>query len=101
MHKRGDLRRRLRSNHLGKHSTGSSTLRRTLGKLLADELGLVKQNKNDRYWFGEDGEKKLRDWMCDHAKIAFQLDPNPREIETALIARFGKLLALNKEGNVL
>jgi hypothetical protein len=88
------------TNHLGKHSTGSSTLRRTLGKLLADELNLVKHPKGDRYWFGTDGEARLRDWMIVHAKITFLLDQSPRLIETAFVSNFGQNLTLNKNGKI-
>ena len=93
---KGDLRRRLLRNHLGKHSTGSSTLRRTLGKLLADELELTKQSKGDRYWFGTDGEARLRNWMIDHTRMAFQLTSNPRNIEIGIIEFLGPCLPFNK-----
>lgn len=97
---KGDLRRRLINNHLGKHSTGSSTLRRTLGKLLADELALMKYPKGDRYWFGTDGEQSLRNWMIKHTRVAFHSAVSPSEDEELILLKLGLFLPLNKAGNI-
>jgi len=96
-HSRSTLRKRICSNHLGKHSTPQSTLRRTLGKRLTEQLGLVRQAKaGKKYWYGPDGEARLRQWMIDHTKLAWQEDDVPREIEAAILGSGEIVLPLNK-----
>ncbi len=91
------LRKRIRSNHLGKHSTPQSTLRRTLGKRLTEQLRLVRQAKaGKKYWYGPEGEARLRQWMIDHTILAWQEDDIPREIEAAILSASDILLPLNK-----
>jgi hypothetical protein len=94
---RSTLRKRICSNHLGRHSTPQSTLRRTLGALLRDQLQLVRYPKaGRRYWFGREGEARLRQWIVDHALLTWQEDDNPKEIETAILSDAGSVLPLNK-----
>jgi len=63
-----NLRERIR-NHFGGNSSGA-TLRRSLGSLLASELGirLRRTGKSERLTFGA-GEAALSDWMCEHAQV--------------------------------
>ncbi len=94
---RSTLRKRICSNHLGKHSTPQSTLRRTLGALLKDQLDLVRHPKAGRkYWYGPEGEARLRQWMIDHTVLAWQEDDTPREIEAAILSSGEIILPLNK-----
>ena len=96
-HSRSTLRKRICSNHLGRHSTPQSTLRRTLGSLLKEQLGLVHHPKvGKKYWYGPDGEARLRQWMIDHTMLAWQEDDIPREIEAAILSAREILLPLNK-----
>jgi hypothetical protein len=46
-------------------------------------------------WFGEDGKRKLTQWMVEHAKIAWMTDKRPREIEAKIFATYGYALPLN------
>jgi hypothetical protein len=95
---RSTLRKRICSNHLGRHSTPQSTLRRTLGALLKNELRLVRHPKaGGKYWFGEKGEADLRQWMMDHALLAWQEDEEPREVEAVILADADFVLPLNKQ----
>ncbi len=99
--KNGTLRKRIRNHHLGKHTTEQSALRRTLGSHLCAELRLDRQEKGKgKYWYGFDGEARLRDWMFNHAQLAWCEDLHPREIELEFIKSHGKLLPLNKEGQL-
>ena len=94
---RSTLRKRICSNHLGKHSTPQSTLRRTLGALLRGQLDLVRYPKaGKKYWYGPDGEARLRRWMIDHTILAWQEDDTPREVEAAILSSGLIILPLNK-----
>jgi len=77
------LRSRICGNHL--HGTARrSTLRKTLGCLLADEIGLSPVRLSGaKYHFGED-EPKLTTWMEAHARVCWVDTPRPWEVESEL-----------------
>lgn len=83
------------------HCTGNaegSTLRLTLGCLLADELGieLRRVGSGKRLTFS-DGEAVLREWMAATALVAFIEHPTPWVPEPEIIGRLD--LPLNIEHN--
>lgn len=84
---------------LVRHATGDasrSTLRLTLGVLLADELGLALGIHKARPNWGPDGEAKLSRWMSEHARIAWAVHPEPWTVENELLVH--ATLALNIDG---
>ena len=92
--------------HFSTGKTGSSTLRRSLGGLLAEELLLAGQPRNRSNPegfanFGLDaaGDARLTDWMLEHLRLAVW--PSPAavvldEIETAVLVRLTPPLNLDK-----
>jgi hypothetical protein len=83
------------------HYTGNaegSTLRKTLGCLLADELGiqLRRVGSGTRRTFVE-GEQALSAWMAANAYVSWVVRDRPWELEEELIA--GLDLPLNLQGN--
>ncbi|WP_395453308.1 GIY-YIG nuclease family protein [Azospirillum melinis] len=75
-----------------------STLRLTLGCLLAETLGieLRRVGSGNRLTFGP-GEVILSAWMAENALVCWQEDPRPWEAEDALIRSVS--LPLNLQGN--
>jgi len=75
-----------------------STLRRTLGCLLSQKLGLClqKTGSGKKMNFGE-GEKKLSEWMADNAFVTWIVQPDPWNWERALIEAARP--PLNLDGN--
>ena len=69
--KADDLATRLLRKHLGARTTGSSTLRRTLGALLRVELNLIPVARGKRkhprdatnFRFDDESEKRLSNWL--------------------------------------
>ena len=94
-----NLRKRIRSHFRGNAS--GSTLRLTLGSLLSDELCLQlrRTGRTERLTFGK-GESVLSEWMGDHARVCWCIDPEPWLIEAKLISELVLPLNLdqNKEG---
>jgi hypothetical protein len=92
-----NLRKRLRQHYT--RTAAASTLRRTLGCLLAEELGLQLRrvgSSERRTNFGE-GEQQLSTWMANNAYVSWVVREQPWELEDELI---GKLdLPLNLKGN--
>jgi hypothetical protein len=90
------LRHRIRYHYKG--NAEGSTLRKTLGILLADELGvqLRRVGSGKRMTFGP-GEQDLSDWMAENALVAWIVDREPWLLEARLIA--GLDVPLNLEGN--
>lgn len=95
---RSHLNRRLRT-HYGGNASGS-TLRLTLGCLLADRLTieLRRVGSGQRYTFTNPGEQVLDRWMDAHAFIAVLPCERPWVIE-ADILQSGLPLPLNISGN--
>lgn len=90
------LRKRIRNHYRGNAS--GSTLRLTLGSLLAPELGLQlrRVGRTERLTFG-DGESALSEWMDEHARVCWYVDPEPWLIESKLISEL--TLPLNLDQN--
>jgi hypothetical protein len=84
------------------HFTGNaegSTLRLTLGCLLADTLGikLTRVGSGVRYTFTNPGEIKLDEWMAKNALVCWVEHPRPWELEEELLKTLS--LPLNLDGN--
>jgi hypothetical protein len=64
-----------------------STLRLTLGCLLADTLGiqLRRVGSGKRLTFTNPGEQRLDAWMADHARVAVHPTDRPWEVEHHLL----------------
>ena len=92
-----NLRKRLRT-HYGGNAEGS-TLRLTLGCLLAEELGIVlrRVGSGKRYTFTTPGECRLDDWMSRHAFVTWIEADRPWELEREILAS-GLALPLNIHG---
>ncbi len=93
---RQNLRKRIRYHYRG--NAYGSTLRLTLGCLLAQRLGIQLQRtgRTGRLTFG-DGEKKLSEWMGTNAFVCWAETPAPWEVEEQLIRRVS--LPLNLDQN--
>jgi hypothetical protein len=92
-----NLRKRLRQHHA--RTAAASTLRRTLGCLLADELGLQLQHVSSsgrRTNFGS-GEEALSAWMAENALVSWVIRDQPWELEEVLIGELD--LPLNLKDN--
>jgi hypothetical protein len=91
---RQTIRSRIRYHYRGKAE--GSTLRLTLGTLLGDKLDLSLRlvGSGTRRTFG-DGEHRLSEWMGEHARVTYLVDPEPWRIEQALIARLSVPLNLD------
>jgi hypothetical protein len=83
--------------HMKRNAEGS-TLRLSLGCLLADRLGieLRRVGSGSRMTFGP-GEAALSNWLEENARITWTLHPRPWDVEPALIERLS--LPLNLKGN--
>ena len=91
------LRKRI-TYHCRGNSEGS-TLRRTLGVLLAKESGfpLRRVGSGKRMTLSHQGEEWLDDWMDENAFVCWMVHSSPWEIEQALIS--STALPLNILGN--
>ena len=90
----GNLRDRL-VTHATKDAS-RSTLRRTLGVLLADELGLTLGVHGGREHYGTRGEALISRWLIENARVAWAVDPQPWNAEDELLADATR--ALNLDG---
>lgn len=95
-HSGGNLRRRLRS-HV-RHNASTSTLRLTLGLLLAEQLGLQLGAYRGRAHFGPDGEDRLSAWLEEHGQVSWVEHPEPWRVEDEVVEK--TVLALNIRGRV-
>jgi hypothetical protein len=93
---RQNLRQRITYHYTG--NAEGSTLRKTLGCLLADELGirLRRVGSGQRMTFVE-GEQALSEWMAKHAYVSWVVREAPWLLEDELIATLD--LPLNLQGN--
>ena len=87
---------------LGDHVAGNaegSTIRLTLGCLLADTLGiqLRRVGSGRRRTFTNPGERVLDRWMADHARVTWVAVEEPWVVEKLLLAALS--LPLNLQGN--
>lgn len=80
------LHQRIRYHYNG--NAEGPTLRKTLGVLLAGELGieLRRVGSGTRRTFGTVGEAALTRWMADNALVYWVVRPEPRALEEELIA---------------
>ena len=94
---RQTLRQRIRYHYQG--NAEGSTLRLTLGCLLAQDLGveLRRVGSGRRRTFGPEGESRLSGWMAEHAFVTWVTQPAPWELEDHLIEELS--LPLNLLGN--
>lgn len=90
----GTLRKRLVQHVTGNAS--QSTLRRTLGVLLADQLGLTLGLHVGRPTYGDNGEARITRWLHENAQVAWVVDPEPWNVEQELLHT--AVLALNIDG---
>lgn len=92
------LRDRLRNHVRGPIAT--STLRRSLGALLASEFGLIlTRSDTGKLRRSAADEERLSAWMEDHARVGWISCSEPWLIEDALITS-GPRLPLNFRGSV-
>ena len=91
------LRTRI-ATHFGGNAEGS-TLRKSLGILLAEELGfpLRRVGSGKRMTFTHSGEQALDSWLERHARVCWAQDPEPWMAEAHLIQTLS--LPLNLKGN--
>ena len=90
------LRDRIRYHYRG--NAEGSTLRLTLGCLLADELELeLRRVGSGRRLTFHDGEARLSEWMGAQAKVVWLTHPRPWELESELIGSVA--LPLNLDQN--
>lgn len=91
------MRSRIRYHYTG--NAEGSTLRLTLGCLLAEKLGieLRRVGSGKRMTFTLEGEKKLSAWIADNAYVAWTEHPRPWELEAQLITSLS--LPLNLDQN--
>jgi hypothetical protein len=89
-----NLAQRRDETHFKTGGTGFSTLRRSLGALLKDELnlralprGTGPSDQNFRcYRFDDGGEARLTGWMRQHLRVGICAHSEPEELERGLIA---------------
>lgn len=89
---------RLRIQHLKGNAFGS-TLRRSIGCLLSDQLQLRLYRHGKATHFGKNGERILSDWLIQHAQVAWLTDESSVCTETAIFNAYGQLLPLNIKDN--
>ena len=97
-----NLAQREFDTHFAAGETGFSTVRRSLGALLRDELSLkpgprgtgTSKTNYTNYRFDEEGERRLTDWMREHLRVAVVATSSPPEVEAELIAVAHPLLNL-------
>jgi hypothetical protein len=91
------LATRIRYHFIG--NAEGSTLRLTLGCLLADQLGirLTRVGSGRRSTFTNPGEDKLDKWLEQNALVCWVEDQKPWELEERLLKKMS--LPLNIDGN--
>jgi hypothetical protein len=95
---RSNLKQRLRTHYYG--NAEGSTLRRTLGCFLSEQLGikLRRVGSGSRYTFTNPGEQLLDDWMRQHAFVTWVETSAPWELEKQLFSSRLRL-PLNVDSN--
>jgi hypothetical protein len=89
------LRKRLCGSH-ARGNASDSTLRLTVGCLVAEQLSITLQFVRERYHFAA-GEKALSVWLEHNARVVWVGHPRPWEIERAVIESLN--LPLNLQHN--
>ena len=92
------LRDRVKNHITG--PIGSSTLRRTLACLNAEQLGLQigRHPTSHRLVMSGSDEARLSEWMSEEARVAWVVCERPEELEKAIITH-GPRLPLNIQGS--
>lgn len=95
---RQTLQSRIRTHYTG--NAAGSTLRLTLGCLLADRLSIAlrRYGSGSRRHFGA-GERDLSRWMAEHARVSWLVVPTPWIVEHELIAHLDLPLNLDQNSN--
>ncbi|WP_337110479.1 GIY-YIG nuclease family protein [Prescottella equi] len=95
---RQTLRTRIKTHYTG--NAAGSTLRLTLGILLADELGIAlrRVGSGNRLTF-HTGEKQLSEWMHANALVSWVESVEPWEVEHRLITSLDVPLNLDSNGH--
>lgn len=107
---KNSLKNRDLGNHFNSKSTGSSTLRRSIGAILKEEFSLKAFSRNGtnskrellNYKFNEEGERLLTDWMTANLIIGYWEDENSisysdlRDWEKKVIKFLKPILDLDK-----
>lgn len=91
-----NLRKRLRRHFNG--PTNTSTLRRTLGSLLVDELNLTPEMKSKKKFYLGESEERLSQWLAQNGSVVWLPHPNPRQLEQSFLNSHLSL-PLNIESN--
>lgn len=91
------LKTRIRTHYFG--NAEGSTLRRTLGVLLAEQSGypLRRVGSGKRMTFTHLGEQWLDQWMQENAAVSYIVMPEPWIVEEELLKQIS--LPLNLKGN--
>lgn len=106
--KSSNLAARDLDHHFGTEYTGFSTLRRSLGALLKNQLNLTAYPRSSgssptnvrNYRFQPEGERRLSSWMIEHLQVGYcPLDRDPSTVEKALIQRLRPPLNLTNWPN--
>ena len=100
------IKKRLYRSHFNDKKTGSSTVRRSLGAILKEDLELepiprsVKEKKFRDYAFIYEGEVRLTNWMVNNLSVSFYDYPHGKkqinDLETKIIKRLIPVLNLKK-----
>jgi GIY-YIG catalytic domain len=99
----GNLKQREFDVHFSSGSSGFSTLRRSLGAILKNELNLTCRPRSSgpsetnvtNYKFDEAGEQRLTLWMAENLDIGIcPVDQNIKDLEKAVIAETKPVLNL-------
>ena len=95
---RSTLRKRLQTHFAG--NAEGSTLRKSLGCLLAPETGfpLRRVGSGNRMTFTNPGEQALDEWMQENARVVWQETEKPWELERQILGS-GLPLPLNIKDN--
>jgi hypothetical protein len=83
---RSTLRKRLLTHFAG--NAAGSTLRKTLGCLLSDDLAIMlrRVGSGARYTLSNPGEQRLDKWMGDHARVVWLQTLEPWRVERDILA---------------
>lgn len=92
-----NLRKRIKYHYNG--NAYGSTLRKTLGCLLSDELGIecITRGKNRGLAFTTESEGRLSGWMGENAFVTWVTHEEPWKIEESALKKLS--LPLNLKGN--
>lgn len=89
----GNLADREFDTHFAEGKTGFSTLRRSIGAILKEQLELTARPRGigasktnfTNYRFDDSGERRLSAWLREHLRVAVEAVPDPADLERQLI----------------